>query len=56
MTMDQLMLHYRVIVGAEFDKSYELARLVWAVANGWEKPKDTDIEELKRKGTMVDTV
>ena len=54
-THSQLILFYRKIKNKEFDVLELQARLVWAIANGWKKPKQIsadNIDALKSTGML----
>ena len=55
-TIAQVLLIYSRLKKVEFDYLELQARLVWAVGNGWSKPKSLDAssKDLKRMGILED--
>jgi len=48
---------YKALKKNEFDFAELQARLVWAIANGWKKPKDVSsggLDDLKKFGMLED--
>lgn len=58
-TFAQAHMAYGAMMRARFDAAEEQARLVWAVMNGWKRPKppqtlDEAADALKAKGVLTD--
>lgn len=51
-TPESLGLYYQRMKANEFDTHEQLARVVWAVANGWKRTEKMDDSELKKMGVM----
>lgn len=59
MGIRQISATARILAEAQLDRQEQLARLVWAVANGWKRPVRMDRggdEILKKAGIMEDAV